>query len=190
MDPRESTLLHCQRPTREGLENSSALPRKRRPSMMKSCSSNIPKSPLHSLWKKMLKSPFHSSTSSEPPAIGSGWSWLFPLVSSRNGLEMVLSPYYLTTIMNNIGITDSQTQLVINGGLTTFALVTNILFSFFVDRWGRRPINLISTIGMLISFVIWTVLSAIDAQQNNENAAIGKAVVFMIFFYYLWYNLK
>ncbi|EED13468.1 hexose transporter, putative [Talaromyces stipitatus ATCC 10500] len=105
---------------------------------------------------------------------------------SGNGLVS----YYLTTIMNNIGIKSPQTQLGINGGLTTFSLILNIIFSFFVDKWGRRPINLISTIGMLLTFVIWTILSAIDAKQDNANPAYGKSIVFMIFFYNLWYNLK
>lgn len=105
---------------------------------------------------------------------------------SGNGLIS----YYLTTIMNNVGIRTPQTQLGINGGLTTFSLILNIIFSFFVDKWGRRPINLVSTVGMLITFVIWTILSAIDAKQDNANPAYGKSIVFMIFLYNVWYNLK
>jgi MFS family permease len=103
---------------------------------------------------------------------------------SGNGLVS----YYLTTILNNIGITDSKSQLGINGGLTTFSLITNIFFSFFVDRWGRRRIQIISTVGMLVTFVVWTIISARYAIQPEEG--LGKAVVVMIFFYYLAYNLK
>ncbi|KAH8669179.1 putative hexose transporter [Xylariales sp. PMI_506] len=103
---------------------------------------------------------------------------------SGNGLVS----YYLTTILNDIGITDAKSQLGINGGLTTFSLVTNIFFSFFVDKWGRRRIQIISTIGMLVTFVIWTIISA--RYSIDPQAGLGKAVVVMIFFYYLGYNLK
>ena len=103
---------------------------------------------------------------------------------SGNGLVS----YYLTTILNDIGITDAKSQLGINGGLTTFSLITNVFFSFFVDKWGRRRIQIISTVGMLVCFVIWTIISARYAIHADNS--LGKAVVAMIFLYYLAYNLK
>ncbi|KAH8883237.1 putative hexose transporter [Thozetella sp. PMI_491] len=103
---------------------------------------------------------------------------------SGNGLVS----YYLTTILGNIGITDPKSQLGINGGLTTFNLVTNVFFSFFVDAWGRRRIQIISTVGMLVSFVIWTILSA--RYSINPEDGIGKGVMVMIFLYSLAYNMK
>jgi len=104
---------------------------------------------------------------------------------SGNGLVS----YYANIIYNQIGITDPDTQLVINGGLTTYSLVTNLFFCFFVDKWGRRPIFLASTVGMLVSFVIWTILSArLDIKPDGPNLAPG--ILTMIFLYYLFYNLK
>jgi hypothetical protein len=75
---------------------------------------------------------------------------------SGNGLVS----YYLNLVLDEIGITTSATQLGINGGLTTFNLITGIGFSFLVDKLGRRPIYLISTIGRLVAFTIWTIISA------------------------------
>lgn len=66
--------------------------------------------------------------------------------------------------------------------------MTNTFFSFFVDKWGRRPIFIASTIGMLICFIIWTILSA--RYEISPSTALGKGVVAMIFLYYLAYNLK
>ena len=47
-------------------------------------------------------------------------------------------------IMKEIGITNSSTQLGINGGMKSFSLVTNMGMSFFADKMGRRPMYLIS----------------------------------------------
>ncbi|KAJ5263163.1 hypothetical protein N7478_010768 [Penicillium angulare] len=103
---------------------------------------------------------------------------------SGNGLVS----YYLNLIMDSIGITDANEQLLINGALTSFNLATNLFFSFFVDKWGRRPIMLISSAGMLVAFVIWTILSA--RYDTNASSSLGSGVLGMIFIYYLFYNLK
>jgi sugar porter (SP) family MFS transporter len=103
---------------------------------------------------------------------------------SGNGLVS----YYLTTILKNVGITSPQAQLGYNGGLTTFSLITNIYFSFFVDKWGRRPIQLIASAGMLVAFTIWTIIAARYAISPETGE--GKGVLAMIFLYYFWYNLK
>ncbi|KAJ5344034.1 uncharacterized protein N7506_003858 [Penicillium brevicompactum] len=103
---------------------------------------------------------------------------------SGNGLVS----YYLNLIMNSIGIKDADRQLLINGALTSFNLATNLVFSFFVDKWGRRPIMLVSSAGMMVAFVIWTALSA--KYDANASSGLGSGVLGMIFIYYLFYNLK
>ncbi|KAJ5197699.1 hypothetical protein N7449_008178 [Penicillium cf. viridicatum] len=103
---------------------------------------------------------------------------------SGNGLVS----YYLKLIMDSIGIKDQNQQLLINGALTSFNLTTNLFFSFFVDKWGRRPIMLISSAGMMVAFVVWTILSA--KYYDHENSTLGSGVLGMIFIYYLFYNLK
>ena len=90
--------------------------------------------------------------------------------------------------MNNMGITSPDTQLGINGGLKTWGLFVNIFMSFFVDRVGRRPIYLISTIGTLFAFTIWTIISARYAIQPVDGLGIG--FVFMIFVYGTFYDFK
>ncbi|KAJ5873088.1 hypothetical protein N7455_003631 [Penicillium solitum] len=74
------------------------------------------------------------------------------------------------------------------GDLTSFNLATNLVFSFFVDKWGRRPILLISSAGMMVAFVVWTILSA--KYYDHANSALGSGVLGMIFIYYLIYKLK
>ncbi|CAG8319326.1 unnamed protein product [Penicillium salamii] len=103
---------------------------------------------------------------------------------SGNGLVS----YYLNLIMDSIGIKDANQQLLINGALTSFNLATNLFFSFFVDKWGRRPIMLISSAGMMVAFVVWTALSA--EYDAHSSSALGSGVLGMIFIYYLFYNMK
>ena len=90
--------------------------------------------------------------------------------------------------MNNIGITDFRIQLGINGGLKTWGLIVNISMLFFVDRVGRRPIYLISTIGTLFAFTIWTIISARYAIAPKDG--LGAGFVFMIFVYGTFYDFK
>lgn len=90
--------------------------------------------------------------------------------------------------MNQAGITDPQTQLGINGGMKTQALIENITMSFFVDKIGRRPMYLVSTIGTFVIFTIWTIISArIEIAPNNS---LGYAFVAMIFLYGIFYDFK
>jgi MFS family permease len=99
-----------------------------------------------------------------------------------------LVSYHLNLIMDSIGIRDANKQLLINGALTLFNLVTNLFFRFLVDNWGRRPIMLVSSAGILVSFVVWTALSA--RYDAHARSSLGSGVLGMIFIYYLFYNLK
>jgi hypothetical protein len=101
-----------------------------------------------------------------------------------------LISYYLTPILNTLGITSPQTQLGINAGITSWNLILNGYFAFKVDSWGRRPLNLSGIAIMLVCFVIWTVLSAIDANTNNVNSGLGIGIIVMIFLFNLGYALK
>lgn len=90
--------------------------------------------------------------------------------------------------MDQVGITDPQTQLGINGGMKTQALLENFILSFYVDKIGRRPMYLISTIGTFLTFNAWTIISARFAIAPASQ--LGYAFVFMIFMYSLFYDFK
>ncbi|KIW80635.1 hypothetical protein Z517_07251 [Fonsecaea pedrosoi CBS 271.37] len=102
---------------------------------------------------------------------------------SGNGLVS----YYITKILNNIGYTDTLTQNLINGVLQIFNLFIAVAACFFVDKVGRRKLFLISTAGMLVTFIVWTICSARYAITGSKGAA--NAVVGMIYIYYFWYNI-
>lgn len=104
---------------------------------------------------------------------------------SGNGLVS----FYLSKVLNSIGIRDEKEQLKINGCLMIYNWATAIAVSVFVNRFRRRTLFMTSTILMLLTYAIWTVLSAINEQRDFKQASLGKGVLAMIFFYYLGYNI-
>lgn len=103
---------------------------------------------------------------------------------SGNGLVS----YYLHLVLNSIGMTSSVQQLRINGGLMIFNWGTALASASFVEIAGRRKLFLFSMMGMLTSYVIWTILSAINQERDFKDSSLGKGVLTMIFIYYLSYN--
>ncbi|KAK0347959.1 hypothetical protein LTR91_005840 [Friedmanniomyces endolithicus] len=96
---------------------------------------------------------------------------------SGNGL----TSYYFAKIMDSIGVTDPDTQFKINGSLTIMSLIISVSCAFLIDRVGRRPLFITATAGMLITFVIWTICTALFEDSGNLGA--GKAVIAMIFLF-------
>lgn len=103
---------------------------------------------------------------------------------SGNGLIS----YYLKYVMDAVGLTDAQTQLGINGAMKTIALLENFGFAFLVDKLGRRPIYLISTIGTFVVFNLFTIISA--RYDIAPRASLGHGFIAIIFFYGIFYDIK
>ncbi|KAF2669590.1 hexose transporter protein [Microthyrium microscopicum] len=102
---------------------------------------------------------------------------------SGNGLVS----YYMAPVLKSIGITDSKTQLNINGILQIFNFIVAVTMCFFVDKLGRRKLFLVSTAGMLGTFIVWTICA--QQQEVKKSKAAGNAVVAMIFIFYMFYNI-
>lgn len=107
------------------------------------------------------------------------------LFSQLSGNSLV--SYYIADILKQVGIEDTETQTKINGILNIWNMLVACGMAFAVDKAGRRPLFLISTFGMMMSFVGWTIASKYAVV--NESKAAGTIVVVMIFIYYTWYNL-
>ncbi|KAF6809051.1 lactose permease [Colletotrichum plurivorum] len=100
---------------------------------------------------------------------------------SGNGLIA----YYLSRIMDTVGITNKTTQALVNGLLNIWNFALALTTAFFVERVGRRPLFRISTIGMLVVFIGWTIASARFAETNASSAGIAvMALIFVFQFFY------
>ncbi|RDW68144.1 general substrate transporter-6 [Coleophoma cylindrospora] len=102
-----------------------------------------------------------------------------------NGIGVV--SYYLTLVLNTIGITSTFTQTLINGLLQIFNFFAALSAAFLVDRLGRRTLFIWSNIGMLISYIIWTACSAVNTETGSKPA--GIVVVVCLFTFYFHYDI-
>ncbi|KAF5026958.1 hypothetical protein F66182_988 [Fusarium sp. NRRL 66182] len=112
-------------------------------------------------------------------------SFLLGLFSQWVGNSVV--SYYLTLVLDTVGIKDPDTQTLINGLLQLFNFAAAIIAAFLVDRLGRRTLWNWSGIGMLVSFIIWTICSA--RFEIEPSRGLGIAVIAFIFVYFFHYDI-
>lgn len=97
------------------------------------------------------------------------------------------NPKDLARIMDSVGITNKDTQALINGVLNIYNFLIGLTTAFFVERLGRRILFRISTLGMLTIFIAWTIASA-EFQEKGVSSA-GIAVMVLIFMFTAFYNI-
>lgn len=137
------------------------------------------------------------SIQNERAAKSTGWSALVSTPGNRkrtfiavctgifaqwNGIAVV--SYYLTLVLDTVGITQTFDQTLINGLLQIFNFATAFSAAFLVDRLGHRMLFLWSGIGMFMSYVVWTAYSAINSNTGNKSAGIVMVVCLFTFFFH------
>lgn len=90
-----------------------------------------------------------------------------------------LVSFYLTPVLNSVGITAAIQTSSLNAGLNMFNLMMAWLAAANVERFGRRPLFFTSLIGMFLSYSAVMGLSAGFA--ITKNASIGVAAVPFLF---------
>ncbi|EXM19993.1 Sugar/inositol transporter [Fusarium oxysporum f. sp. vasinfectum] len=96
---------------------------------------------------------------------------------------------YLALVLSDIGITDGETQNLINGGLQIYNFIIACSSATLIDRIGRRPLLLTSTIGMLSTFTVWTILAARNQMEDGTHKGFGIGIVVLIFVFFTFYNI-
>ncbi|RSM04050.1 hypothetical protein CEP52_007022 [Fusarium oligoseptatum] len=106
--------------------------------------------------------------------------------SQWNGISVVT--YYLTLVLNTIGITAVQDQTLINGLLQLFNFAAAVFAgAMMVEKFGRRRLLLVSTIGLGMSYIAWTALTSYFIKSHDEG--VGRAVVAFIFVAFFFYDI-
>ncbi|KAJ6016792.1 hypothetical protein N7451_000171 [Penicillium sp. IBT 35674x] len=141
-----------------------------------------------------------SRIEAEQAAAGMGWSSLWQTPADRKRLAITaftafisqwsgngIITYYLSLVLESVGIKDSFTKTLINGILQIFNYIVAIFGALLVDRVGRRRLWIFSAIGMLVTYSIFTAFSAVFAETKNHTVAM--VVIVFIFLYYFCYDI-
>ncbi|KAH3677268.1 hypothetical protein WICPIJ_008983, partial [Wickerhamomyces pijperi] len=96
---------------------------------------------------------------------------------------------YLNKVLNSIGITSDTEQLRINMWLMFYNFVICAIVCFTSNRFTRRQLFVTSTFSMLLTFIVWTVLSAFNQKRNFDDKPLASGVLAMIFLFYFAYNI-
>lgn len=129
-----------------------------------------------------------------------GWKSLFATPGNRKRMRIIIAiaffsqwsgngllSYYLSKVLNQIGITSASTQLLINGVLQTWSFIFALYASYTVNRLGRRFLFLTSAGLMLLFYMAQAICFAEYAQHGT--AAVGHAVIAFIFLFSSAYAL-
>ncbi|KAM0277047.1 hypothetical protein ACHAQH_006117 [Verticillium albo-atrum] len=103
-----------------------------------------------------------------------------------------LISYYLGTILEKIGWTDTQDMQRVNLGIAGWSLICGTTVALLVRRFRRRVMYMTCVISLLCVYIAWTVSMerAIHANENNySNNAASTATLFWIFAYSPAYNI-
>ncbi|KAJ4356258.1 uncharacterized protein N0V89_004289 [Didymosphaeria variabile] len=90
-------------------------------------------------------------------------------------------------ILTSVGITSVTDQTLISGCLQIWNLIAAVGATTCVDTLGRRKLFLISSVGMLVSFILISGLSGGFA--TGGKSAVGLAVVPFLYIYYGFYDI-
>lgn len=95
--------------------------------------------------------------------------------------------YYFSPILDSIGITSTEQQTGINGGMSIWNFFCSLVGALLADRVGRRTLWLVSFIGMIMANVPLTISSAMYTNHGSQGAAY--ATVVFLFLYNAAFNI-
>ncbi|KAH6667543.1 MFS sugar transporter-like protein [Halenospora varia] len=100
----------------------------------------------------------------------------FTIISGNNIIS-----YYLGTMLDNAGITNTTTQLEINIILNAWCLVIAIIGTSFMDKWGRKTLALISTALLIVFIFMIGGLTAAFGESTNTSGIYGTVASIFLF---------
>ncbi|KAJ5389306.1 MFS sugar transporter [Penicillium cataractarum] len=98
-----------------------------------------------------------------------------------------LITYYLSDILNLVGITNSVTKSKINIGIACWGLVCGTALALTAPRFKRRPMYLTCASCLLCVYIAWTI--SMERFISTKAQAAAKLTIFFIFAYSPAYNL-
>ncbi|KAL2017432.1 hypothetical protein VTK56DRAFT_2088 [Thermocarpiscus australiensis] len=96
---------------------------------------------------------------------------------------------YMNAIYVGAGIDYQNQKLAMSTGKTILDLIVTIAAALNVDRFGRRPLFLLSMVGMVTSFACWTATGAVYEYSNEQNVGVGYAQLVFIWAFGIFYDI-
>ncbi|MCJ1358685.1 MAG: hypothetical protein MMC33_008685 [Icmadophila ericetorum] len=93
----------------------------------------------------------------------------------------VIASYYLGTMLNNAGITDTTTQLQINVILNAWCLLCSVVGTWSVDVWGRKPTAVVCTAALTVMLFSVGALTAVYGTSTNTSGVYGTVAAIFLF---------
>ncbi|KAH6988490.1 general substrate transporter [Ilyonectria destructans] len=100
-----------------------------------------------------------------------------------------LTSYYLAKVLKSINITNSRTQLIVNGCLSLWGFLVACVFASLVDKAGRRRLFISGMLGMGLTYIVWTTCSALNQETGFKKTGYAGAVLSMIFLFSAFYHV-
>ncbi|KAI6779244.1 uncharacterized protein J7T54_007771 [Emericellopsis cladophorae] len=110
------------------------------------------------------------------------------IISQYSGNALISN--YSNLIYEGAGITDQAAKTGLNGGENMLKLFVAIGCAFGIDKFGRRPLFLTATVGMLLMFLAWTVVAArFEATGKTEIKRLGYPQIALIWMFDVCYSI-
>lgn len=91
--------------------------------------------------------------------------------------------HFMPVLLENVGIADESTQLLLNAILNVLSLAVAVCGAFLVDRVGRRPMLLLGTSLFIVWWTIISVLSNLYGTEENTNTYGSRSVIAFIYLF-------
>lgn len=97
--------------------------------------------------------------------------------------------YYLSVMLNGIGITSSLTKLKINVGVSAWGMIWDVGTASLIYRTRRRLLFMLGYGSMGVVYIIYTILSALIQKRDYSDHPLAYGAVVMIFAFQGFYHL-
>ena len=133
---------------------------------------------VRSPWRAWIETPANRHRLLITVTLGFGIQWCGNAIIS----------YYLKLLLEGIGITNSTTQLIINGSIQISSFCFAILWALSIDHIGRRKLFLTGMVGMFCALLILTSCTGVNAPDFPVRGLANTSVA-MIFIFGAFYKM-
>ena len=102
--------------------------------------------------------------------------------------SLTLPSYFMPVMLEDIGITGTNQQLLMNALNTVFSFLGGIVGSFMVDRLGRRNLFLWATFLTGLCYIALNIIAWKASATGHVSTGTGYAFIAMIFLYGIFFS--